>query len=168
MTTGAADAAGCATGAGALVVGAEGDADEDVLVPSWTSGTKRSFGAIPWIARARLAATDVFAAVRDLIPGVDAAVLAVEDGDATLEDEPEPFSSFGSWKASSAAKTTIRPTRMSFFRRSARLASLRRLAIRFSRALIRASFLRQPPNSKRSRMRSPSPAEPQTRSSRCT
>ena len=76
------------------------------------SGTNGSFGDMLLIARTRFAETAVdelaSSCVGSAARGV-AAVVAAGAG-ALLDDVSEPFSSFGSWKASSAAKTTIRPT----------------------------------------------------------
>ena len=104
------------------------------------------------IARTRFAETAVDELASSCVgsAAVVAAVAVVAAGaGALLDDVSEPFSSFGSWKASSAAKTTIRPTSISFFRRSAAfLAASRRAEVLVSIALIRASLLRHRPCSK--------------------
>ena len=80
------------------------------------------------MALSRFAGADVAALVIGWPPVVAAAPVAgvVAGGAAVLDAEPELFSSFGSWMASSPAIRTSSPTRRSFLRRSALRAATRR------------------------------------------
>src|SRR4051812_47628713 len=84
------------------------DVDVDVLELSLISGTNGSLGASRRIARVRFAETATVASlVSDAVAGVAS---VVTDAGAVLEDELEPFISFGSSNASTATRTTARPT----------------------------------------------------------
>src|SRR3954464_6415333 len=88
------------------------DVDVDVLELSLISGTNGSLGASRRIARVRFAETATVARlVSDAVAGVAS---VVTDAGAVLEDELDPFISFGSSKASTATRMTARPTRIIF------------------------------------------------------
>jgi hypothetical protein len=92
-----AEAAGAA-GAGALTAGAGDEVeDEDVAVLSWTSGTKRSFGASRRNARIRFTEEDVDETASERVAGAADVLSGVveTDVDAALGEDFEPFSSFG-------------------------------------------------------------------------
>jgi hypothetical protein len=130
--------------------GADDDEDADAGALSLTTGANGSWGVACAIACARFAGAVVAAPVAARAPvaaPVPVAGEVVTDVEAGLDDEPEPPSSFGSWKARTPAKTANSATRRIFLRRSATLrAATRRVGMCV--VLMSASSRRQTPSSK--------------------
>lgn len=123
------------------------DADAGALWPA--SGTNGSCDVMCRMAARPFAGADVAAPAADPPPVAVGVLLAgvVTDGEAVLDDEPELFSTFGSWKASTPANKANSPMSRSFLRRSAALrAATRRVAMCV--VLMNASSHRQTPRSK--------------------